>query len=387
MLDDKAWEGVNSLISNYAKVQANDIVIIVYTSDSREPAAWVSVALKERGIVARLVWMSPLHDDKFLERITSHLPLPTELSGRLVVLTLERDTMSHDRVFSSVLSKYEKNQYILIRSISACHALFANALSVLPEELSAHNATILKRCVSSKSLRIQTSNGTELKITLDNNRYRWINNRGISRPGGLIMLPAGEVATFPSSIEGVLVADFALNFNTITDLDVSLENNPVTVWIEHGQAVKYKCKNIEISRFLDKCFQQHCFARNVGELGFGTNFGINSAIPMNSHINERRPGVHIGFGQHNQHSSVVNYDCNVHLDLIAKGGLVWIDDEPMPIDLENVPPSLELDPTFYHDQDIYSADSQSKILENGNCCGEVAKKGDFTTLIGIASLD
>jgi hypothetical protein len=34
----------------------------------------------------------------------------------------------------------------------------------------------------------------------------------------------------------------------------------------------------------------------------------------------------IGFGQHNQ-AAGFSYQCNIHLDLIAKDGLVWVDGE------------------------------------------------------------
>jgi hypothetical protein len=100
-------------------------------------------------------------------------------------------------------------------------------------------------------------------------------------------------------------------------------------------------------------------ARNVGELGFGTNQGVREYVSMNSHINERSPGVHLGFGQHNQSIYVGNYDCDVHMDMIASDGLIWVDDSPTPINLRELAPSNGVHPTLgVMDEDI-----------DGDCCG------------------
>jgi hypothetical protein len=117
---------------------------------------------------------------------------------------------------------------------------------------------------------------------------------------------------------------------------------------------------------------RHC-AYNVGELGFGTNFCVRDPIAMNSHINERRPGVHLGFGQHNQDPGVVGYQCAVHLDLIARGGLVWVDDDKVPLDLENITPSPAVHPCGPRDEDLFSPDFED--LEIDDCCGIVTGDG------------
>ena len=124
--------------------------------------------------------------------------------------------------------------------------------------------------------------------------------------------------------------------------------------------------------FLDECFQTHC-AFNVGELGFGTNVGIRDAIAMNSHINERRPGVHLGFGQHNQDPGIVGYQCAIHLDMIARGGTLWIDDDPAPLDLENFTPSHAAHPKNPRDEDVFSPEPDE--LEIDDCCGILTGDG------------
>ena len=369
-LDSKIWEGVQSLLDNYVKISADDQVVLLYTSDSSEPAAWVSAALALRGIPCNRVWMSPLVDEGFLERLEPALPDPAGLSSRLVVLSLERDTLSHARPLAGALARYKGKNLRVVRAISVCPTFFSVAMQVSPEDLSARNTALLERLMPAKRLHITTESGSDLRVTLDP-KHRWISNRGIGRPGSIMILPAGEVATFPASIEGKLVADFAFNVNVITRRDVRLHDHPVTIWIENGRAVKAECADASVSKFIEECFYTHC-SYNVGELGFGTNFEVNDGIPLNSHINERRPGIHLGFGNHNQDPGLVDYTCSIHLDLIARGGKVWIDDGEAPMDLENIAPSAGQHPNSPRDEDVFTGVLE---LEVDDCCGLLTDRG------------
>jgi leucyl aminopeptidase (aminopeptidase T) len=214
--------------------------------------------------------------------------------------------------------------------------------------------------------------GTDLSIGLDSQRHRWISNRGVWRPGSTVILPAGEVATYPASVDGVLVADFAFNVNAMTQRDSRLDRNPIRVWIEDGRAVRFQCEDAGTSSFLEECFSRH-YADNVGEIGFGTNHCIESSIELNSHINERRPGVHLGFGQHNQDPDVVQYQCDLHLDLIARGGSISVDGGRTFFDLENIIPSRHEHPTHPRSEDIFGAELDD--LEVDDCCGLLTETG------------
>lgn len=365
MVEQLVWEGVESLLDQYVKVRSNDVVVILYTSDSHESAAWVSAALQIRGIQLKRVWMAPLRDTGLADRLLAALPPPADLTGRLVVMSFERDTMSHDQVISAALASYDSGMYCVFRAIGAGSELFSGPLRASPDELSARNTALLSRCRSAESLRIKTSGGTDLKVTLEH-RHIWISNHGTARTGGVVILPSGEIATFPASIDGIFVADFAFNINLLTDLDARLHAHPVFVHIEDGCAVKYECKSPVTASFLDACFARENACR-VGELGFGTNFAVDAAVAMNSHINERRPGIHLGFGQHNQPLSIVDYQCTIHIDLIAKGGLVWFDDDLNPFDLENIVPASSPHPQGLREGDISSPIAE--ILRDGDCCG------------------
>ena len=372
-MDIKTWQGVQMLLDRYAGVGAEDFVLLLYTSDSAEPVAWVSAALEQRGIAFARVWMNALHDEAFPARLAQAMPAPDQVAGQMIVLSLERDTLSHNQELMAQLAPFPGERRKVLRAINASAALFSKGLQASPEELSARNTAVLERAFRARELRVKSRGGTDLRITLDNDAYRWISNRGSARPGGVVVLPAGEVATFPARVDGVLVADFAYNVNLITDRDVRLHSHPITVWIEDRRAVRWECDDPDSQAFLDECFDKYC-VRNVGELGFGTNIGVDEAITLNSHINERRPGVHLGFGQHNQDPSVAGYECRLHVDLISRGGLVWFDDDPVPLDLERLEPSRNAHPVTPRDEDAFTPEKPHD-LELIDCCGVLGCDG------------
>lgn len=351
------------MLDDYISLQHDDIVVICYTPEAREAAAYVSAALIPRGIIARLTWMHALRDPGFEDRLTELLPVTLGLS-RLVVLTFELDTMSHTDLMRRVVKRYPAHRCMVVRAIGAGPDLFAQALKVAPQSLTARNAAILNRTMEASCLHIETRSGSSLDVILDNDRYRWISNRGAWRPGTFVVIPAGEVATFPLSIGGVLVGDFAFHINTITDLDVRLDQAPVSIFIEDSNAVDISCDDRVVRDYLWKQLAVANGTR-VGELGFGTNFGVTQSVMQNSHVNERVPGVHIGFGQHNQ-GAVGGYFCPVHLDVIAFGGLIWVDDDPEPIDLQALELRGEAHPSRYFEEDVLAPNSKD-IFDD--CCG------------------
>ncbi|MGW6917008.1 hypothetical protein ACWGB8_24740 [Kitasatospora sp. NPDC054939] len=350
-------DGVDALLDRYAGLSDRDHCIVVFSPDSREAAAWLVAGLKQRNIGTQVIGMRPLVDYGFAARLKAAVPDPESFTGRLVIFTLERDTMSHFSPLLHTMQQFGSDRCMVVRIISASREFFEQALNLGPDELSARNAELLTRLTEARSIRVRSRSGTDLRIGLDAARYDWISNRGVWRPGGFTILPAGEIATYPASIDGRLVADGALNCNVITRIDTRLAAHPLTVDIADGRATGFSGGDDDVRELVELCFKQPHGTR-VGELGFGTNTGIDRFIPANSHINERRVGVHIGFGQHNQDRAVVDYEEKVHLDLITDGAEIYLDDDPEPVDLANLRLTGAEHPVLVRDEDI-----------TGDCCG------------------
>lgn len=351
------FAGVEGFLRDYTAVEQEDAVLVVYAPDSRECAALIATVLRMRGVPATTVVMRALVDEGLPERLEGALPRAEDVAGKVVIVTLEADTMSHFEVFRDVLARYAPDRCRFVRVISSSAELFTMASRATPEELSRRNAYLLDRLMGTKSLEVRADGGTDLRIRLDLERYDWISNRGAWRPGAFMILPAGEVATYPADVEGILVADGAVNCNVIARLDMRLAEHPLTVEIEGGRAVDFHCADPDIHELVRLCFKRP-HGRRVGELGFGTNAEVTEFLAANSHLNERRPGVHLGFGQHNQRLSRVDYREDVHLDLITNGATIRVEGDPDEIDLRHLPPDVRRPHPKVRDEDI-----------TGDCCG------------------
>ena len=191
-LNDDVWNGLHLLLSNYVDLRLNDDVVIAYTPNSRDPAAWLATACESVGVQPKLVHMLPLRDKGFKDRISSIIPPQRISPGRLILFLLELDTMSHNKVIKSALAKYDPVEYRVIRAINSGGDLFSIGLQMHPDELSALNTTILERCRGSTLLRIETSSGTRLTAQLDNEKFHYISNAGIWRPGKFTVIPPGR---------------------------------------------------------------------------------------------------------------------------------------------------------------------------------------------------
>lgn len=349
--------GIDSLLDDYADTSASDHAIVTYAPECREQAARVVVGLRSRDIGYSTLAMTPLVDDTLPQRLEHVKPAATGFSGNLVVFTLERDTMSHFDAFAPLFDEYGQARTKILRIISATDDFFRSALTLTPRELRARNSALLNLLWPVRNLRVQTRSGTDLRIAMDSDTFEWVSNRGTWRPGGFTILPAGEIATHPVRVDGVLHADGALNCNVVTRQDMRLAEQPLRIDIRDSVAVSHTSRNPETDELVTRCFGLDN-GRRVGELGFGTNSAIPDFLAANSHLNERRPGLHLGFGQHNQSPDRVAYHADVHLDVVTDDATLTDLDSGATMRLSEVAPRYDIaHPVLMRDEDI-----------TGDCC-------------------
>ncbi|MFD4874496.1 hypothetical protein ACFWOB_14140 [Streptomyces sp. NPDC058420] len=359
--DQQVWQGVSSLLDQYLHLGSDDRVILLYARSAREPAAWVTGELGLRGVPVALLDLDSLSQrtvTPFSEKLTAASAGLGARGSRLVVLCLEYDIVMPSVWIRQALAPLTGTKVEIFRVVMAGADFFRQGVTTSPATLNNINAGLLQRLRSAERFTVTSSSGSELDIVLDPERYRWVSSRGISREGAFVLLPAGEVATFPARISGTLVADGAFNSTAFTKLDARLGDHPVIFEIEDGVMVDYRCDHPLVKKFVDR-FLRVPNADRVGELGFGTNIGIDRFVSLNSHLNERHPGVHIGFGQSNQRRGTV-HSCDVHVDFIASDCAIEISNEA-PLrsgdfkDLTGEHPVIE---AGVYDEDL-----------DGDCCG------------------
>lgn len=347
-----ALRGVDILLDSYARIDEGTGVVLGMHRACAETAVWVAAALSLRGVPVETYCFDHRDDALFQEALEERLErIRGPRVRRVAVIICELSTMTFRRALTRAQAA-DPEGISIVRLINCSPDLFELAFQVTAEEQRRINATVINKLHAARRLRITSALGTDLEITLDSSRYRWVSNFGVPWPGELVMLPAGEVNTFPASIRGRLVADGAFNLNFAVDADARLAGRPVRVDIEGGAMVSYHCDDPGVRGVLDGVFAEEA-ARNVGELGFGTNLGIKRFIAMNSHINERHPGVHIGFGEHGQPGRVP-FQALRHLDLIFEGAEITIDDREV-IDSKSFIPTDLPHPAGVHCEDTDAA--------------------------------
>src|SRR5262249_12388755 len=125
-------EGVSNLVDDYVDVRAGDEVFILYTLDAKDPAAWICAEFVARGFEPKVIRMKALQDETLAKRLHETLPDPAMLESRIVMLTVERDTMSHSLQLHRALAPYPEQAWTMIRLISASADFFKYALNVTP---------------------------------------------------------------------------------------------------------------------------------------------------------------------------------------------------------------------------------------------------------------
>jgi aminopeptidase len=184
-------------------------------------------------------------------------------------------------------------------------------------ELSDRQASLVERLSQAREIRIEAE-GTDLRLRVDGRT--WINSNGKrNMPSGEVFTgPLEESATgtirftIPSSPRGVLVEGVELTFE---------EGKVTRATAERGQA------------YLDAALATDDGARFLGELGIGTNAGVDR--PTGSTLLDEKMGgtVHLALGRSYPESGGRNTSA-LHWDLICDlrdGGRLTADGEPIAV--------------------------------------------------------
>ena len=183
---------------------------------------------------------------------------------------------------------------------------------------------LCERMRTAKTLTVKTPAGTDFTATFDRSLV-WVKTSGLINPRYWSNLPAGEVFTTPASVDGRFVCDGTAGdyFNAKYG---SLEATPLTLVIRGGRLVDARCDRSDLQQdFWDYCHTDANSDR-VGELAFGTNFGLRRMIGILLQ-DEKFPGVHLAFGDPYGSQTHADWKSRTHVDVLTRDCNVWIDDE------------------------------------------------------------
>jgi aminopeptidase len=187
-------------------------------------------------------------------------------------------------------------------------------------ELSDRQQRIVDRLMPAREIRIE-ADGTDLRLRVDGRT--WINSNGRRN------MPSGEVFTGPLEDSANGTIRFALPSNprgaSVEGVELTFENGKVTkATAERGQD------------YLAAALATDPGARFLGELGIGTNFGIDRATGSIL-LDEKIGGtVHLALGRSYPETGGTNVSA-LHWDLVCDlrdGGRLSADGEPIALERE-----------------------------------------------------
>jgi aminopeptidase len=196
-------------------------------------------------------------------------------------------------------------------------ALFLNRADPIAawRELAARQQSLVARLADARVVRIQ-ADGTDLQLAVEGRR--WINSDGRRN------MPSGEVFTGPleDSAQGTI------RF-TVPSSPRGIEVEGVELTFSDGHVVAAHAKRGD--DYLQSALATDAGARYLGELGIGTNVGIDRATGSIL-LDEKIAGtIHLALGRSYPETGGTNRSA-LHWDLVCdlrEGGELSVDGEPL----------------------------------------------------------
>jgi aminopeptidase len=178
-------------------------------------------------------------------------------------------------------------------------------------ELGAFQAELIERLTPARTIRVEAE-GTDLTLSVAGRT--WANSDGRRN------MPSGEVFTGPVEDS----ANGTIRF-TIPSAPGGVDVEDVTLTFRDGEVVEARAARGQ--EYLDRTLATDPGARRLGEIGIGTNFGIDRAIGAILFDEKIGGTVHLALGRSYPETGGVNASA-VHWDLICdlrRGGRLSAD--------------------------------------------------------------
>lgn len=250
-----------------------------------------------------------------------------EIKRATATIYATRTVSYHRRELKSLIDSMLPDPPKIMRLFDFSAELFEIGISKPRIEQHRLNNALIRRISNGKELVATSKSGTDLHIDVSG-IASWTNSYGKCGSKFVGVLPTGEINAFCPRINGVFHLSGAVNSNFGWIDDARLNEGDLVLEIENGILTNFRTNRLDLEMALQSFLEIENAAR-VGELGIGTNMGIGAFVPFVSHINERYPGLHLGFGTPTQVGDAAAWPCPVHLDFIARDCDLHLDGVPL----------------------------------------------------------
>lgn len=240
--------------------------------------------------------------------------------------------------FAATTTKGEESDFriqlieeLLVAELKCAHAHSPNLTPrMMADGMLTDHATIVrlterveKIVTGAEKIRVATPAGADITLTFVNDgSIKWVPSHTVEK-GTYSNLPTGEIYTCPRTANGTVVVDGVLGSGFAKY--GRLESMPVKFTVVDGYCtdVKVLCKKPEDKELvakadrLEKELREFLWksenSNRVGELGIGTNIGLESLIGAILQ-DEKFPGAHIAFGHPLKEKTKAPWGAKTHLD-------------------------------------------------------------------------
>jgi leucyl aminopeptidase (aminopeptidase T) len=313
--------GAQNAVNVCLAIQPGERVALIADQASAEVAASLEQVLQECGAFAQCVRIESVSPRPMTKAPQAALDaLEQADAGILCVQPLEGELDARRGIVGTV----EKRRIRYAHMVGVTPRIMREGMRADYRRVDRLSQQLCERMPAARRLTVRTPAGTHFTATFDP-ALVWVKTSGIINPRYWSNLPAGEVFTTPASVDGTFVCDgtagdyFNAKYGT-------LDRSPLVLEIRGGRLTAARCDRAD----LQKDFWTYCHTDSnsdrVGELAFGTNFGLREMIGILLQ-DEKVPGVHLAFGDPYGSQTHADWSSRTHVDVLTRHCDVWIDDD------------------------------------------------------------
>jgi aminopeptidase len=313
--------GAKNAVEVCLSVQPGEHALVIADEVSRSVAASLEEALKERhaeftGLLLEDFGPRPMSGapDAVLDALEKTdvgvlcmTPQPGELSARMAIVRV-----------------VERRQIRYAHMIGVTPEIMQQGMRADYRKVDELSNRLRERMVRAQTLTVKTHAGTSFQAHFSP-QLDWVKTSGLISPRYWSNLPAGEVFTTPSTVDGTFVCD-ATAGDYFNGKYGDLQATPMVMKIAGGRLTSVECARKDLQEeFWNYCHTDENSDR-VGELAFGTNLGLSEMIGILLQ-DEKFPGVHIAFGDPYGSQTHADWKSRTHVDVLTRSCDVWIDND------------------------------------------------------------
>jgi aminopeptidase len=320
-VDKELLPGAHNAVATCLAITPGERVALIADEASGAVAASLAQALSESRADTRALLIEAIAARPLTSAPAEVLALLEDAdAGILCVQPREGELAARMAIVAAV----ERRRIRYAHMVGVTPQIMCEGMRVDYRQVDRLSQQLCERMPAARVLKVQTPSGTDFTATFSA-ALAWVKTSGLINPRYWSNLPAGEVFTTPASVDGRFVCDGTAGdyFNAKYG---RLDRTPLTLDIRHARLVSASCER----RDLERDFWNYCHtdpnSDRVGELAFGTNFGLRDMIGILLQ-DEKVPGVHLAFGDPYGSQTHADWKSKTHVDVLTRGCDVWIDDE------------------------------------------------------------